>query len=358
MKTALYERHVALGAKMVDFSGWEMPIQYAGILAEHHTVRGKVGIFDVSHMGRIVITGEEAESFLDYISTNRIAEKPDFSAIYTVWSSSSGGSIDDVLIYKESPHSFFVIVNAGNRHKDLNHLRKEGRYFKVKIEDRFNEGILSVQGPLAEALVAKFFSDAAQLKPMHFMFQNYRNESLILSKTGYTGAGGYEIFASSNLIVDLWDQFLKEGQEWGIQPIGLGARDTLRLEMGYALYGHELNDNIAVNESVSVWTLKMNKPDFLGKSALNQLEQQSRKRHEYGIILIDKGIAREGYEVFKDDQAIGYVTSGTLSPTLNKAIAIIIVRGILNLGDYVEVQIRQNRAKAQVVKLPFLEIKV
>jgi len=354
MKTVLYTRHCELGAKMVEFSGWEMPVQYKGIINEHLTVRKYVGLFDVSHMGRVLVEGKEAEQFLDYLSTNRIAGKSDFSATYTVWCMSNGFCVDDVIVYKQDATHFFVIVNAGNRQKDLDHLKKEAAALDVSIRDLYQEeGILSIQGPASQKLLGAFFEDAAQLKPMHFCKSRYRGKEVVLSRTGYTGESGFEIYAPLDLIVPLWDALLKEGIPYQIEPIGLGARDTLRLEAGYALYGHEINEEIAALESVSAWTIKWDKKNFLGKSALEELCKKSSTRSEYGVVLLDKGIAREGYEVFRKDQLIGKVTSGTHSPSLNQSVAIILVQPQLQLGDQVAIQIRKNLVKAEVVKLPF-----
>ena len=355
MKTALYDHHRALGAKFVDFCGWEMPIQYQGIIQEHNAVRQKAGIFDVSHMGRILIYGPQAENFLDYLSTNKIAGKPDLSATYTVWCNDSGHCVDDVIVYKQNATHFFVIVNACNRKKDLAHLIHYSREFDVTIQDRYTEdGIISVQGPSAVKITARIFPEATTIKPMHFTYLDYHGEHIVLSATGYTGAGGFEIYASHTAIVALWEHFLTVGRDDGLVPIGLGARDTLRLEKGYALYGHELSETIAASESISAWTIKWEKQNFLGKSALVALEKSIEKRIEYGIVMLEPGIARADYEVFYENQQIGIVTSGTQSPTLNKAIAIILVDQKLNVGDIVDIQIRQKRVKAQVIKLPFL----
>lgn len=354
MRTGLYERHLALGAKIIPFAGWEMPIHYRGIIEEHHTVRKHVGIFDVSHMGKIEIKGPDAEKLLDYLSTNAIVGKKNFSATYTTWVSASGATIDDLIVYKHSSEHFVVIVNASNREKDLAHLCKIAASFNVTIENRYSDGILALQGPKALTLASKLFKEVLTLKPMHFMEMRYLNADMILSATGYTGAGGIEIYAPMPLILDLWDRFLELGRAESIQPIGLGARDTLRLEMGYALYGHELSETIAPTESVSAWTVKWESRDFLGKDALLDLEKSPKKRHQYGIELIDPGIAREGYPIFQNDTLIGTVTSGTFSPTLNQAIAIIMVESLLSPGDVVDVQIRGNKARGKVVKLPFL----
>lgn len=350
MKTALYDQHVALGAKMVDFAGWEMPIQYTGIIPEHHAVRRQAGIFDVSHMGRILVEGLQAEAFLDFLSTNVIAGKPPGSATYTVWCHEKGGCVDDVIVYKQDQTRFFVVVNAGNRQKDLDHLIAHSPAYDVTITDRFKEdGILAIQGPAAVAIVSQLFPEVSTMMPMHFTAGRYKGQDVIIASTGYTGAGGVEVYAPNEVIVNLWTELLAKGKEHGLVPAGLGARDTLRQEMGYALYGHELSDDIQPAESVSHWTVKPGKHDFLGKQY-----QQERRRSQHGIVLLDKGIAREGYEVFKDGSRIGRITSGTFSPTLQQAIAIVMSDVPLSEGDTVDVQIRQNRCAARVVKLPFL----
>jgi aminomethyltransferase len=345
MKTALYDSHVALGAKMVPFSGWEMPLQYEGIILEHLAVRTKVGIFDVSHMGRIEVSGPDAERFLDFLATNHIAGMVDGQVVYTVLCGENGGSIDDVLIYREDPTHFFVVVNAGNREKDLNHLRFHSKNFQVKMTPRYLEdGILAIQGPLAKDVVAALFPMAHEIKPMHFV----KTKDLVLSRTGYTGADGFEVYGSNEVIKGLWESFL----ELGVKPVGLGARDTLRLEKGYALYGHELSDTIAPTESVAKWTVKGDK-DFLGRKALEELERSDHKRSAYGAILIDPGIAREGYEVYQDGEKIGSVTSGTMSPTLHRPIALILVNHQLKRGDRVDIKIRDRLSSAEIVSLPF-----
>lgn len=355
MKTSLYEHHRALNAKMVDFGGWEMPLQYKGIIHEHLAVRSKVGIFDVSHMGRITIEGLGAEALLDYLSSNQISKKKDGTVTYTVWCNEDGMCVDDLLVYRVSKTQFFVIVNASNREKDLNHLLHYSAGRDVIINDKYHEeGILAVQGPNAMVLVSHLFHDAEFLKPMTFYMDNYEGDPVIISRTGYTGAGGVEISAPNETIVLIWEALLAEGKEYGIEPIGLGARDTLRLEMGYALYGHELTEKIPLTETISAWTVKWDKPDFLGKAALKKLESSKSKRREYGIVLNDKGVAREGYPVFSEGVQIGYVTSGTFSPTLNQSIALVLVDKNLQVGDSVEVEIRQNRCQAHVVSLPFI----
>jgi len=358
MRTVLYSRHVELGAKIVEFGGWEMPIQYKGILPEHKAVREKVGIFDVSHMGQIQVTGKDAERFLDHISTNKIQGKAHYTATYTVWPLSEGGSIDDVVLYKINEFHFFVCVNASNREKDLNYLKSSSEGFHVDIKDLYAEaGIIAVQGPNAEALLAPLFLEIKHLKKMHFLERLYNGKRIIISRTGYTGADGFEIYAPNSLIVELWDYCINEGHPFGLECAGLGARDTLRLEMGYALYGHELSGAISANESVSAWTIKWDKGEFVGRAAMKRLEDSGHKRQQQGIVLTEKGVAREGYKVFHKGNLVGSVTSGNYAPSLDKSVAIVLVDQSLPLGAQVEVQIRQNLVKAEVCRLPFFQIR-
>lgn len=356
MKTALYERHVNLGAKIVPFAGWEMPVQYKGVLAEHQAVREAVGLFDVSHMGRIHVRGPDAERLLDFLSTNRIIGKPKASATYTVWCHGHGGSVDDTIVYKIDDHHFFMIANASNRDKDLVHLGTQAQLqnAEVTIEECFSHsGILALQGPCALPLLVSLIPEVQSLKPMHFL--SFDHDQFFISRTGYTGAGGFELYGSTEKMIEWWDRLMEKGQEYGIQPIGLGARDTLRLEMGFALYGHELSDTIAPCESVAAWTVKWDKPNFLGKKALEKIEASSTKRWSYPIRLLEKGIPRQGLTILKQGIPVGEVTSGSFSPGLGQGIALILVNTPLQIGDEVEIQIRQNLCRAKVEVLPFLK---
>lgn len=353
-KTTLFEKHVALGAKIVAFSGWEMPLQYTSILEEHRVVRENVGIFDVSHMGRVCFKGKEAERFVETLSTNRLTGKEKGTATYTVFPNEKGGTVDDAILYKESEDSFFTVVNAGNRQKDLAHFHEIAKNFAVEVISQYDkEGILAIQGPKALLLTEKLFPQITTVKPFHFIHAPFENDSIIISRTGYTGEVGVEIYAPNQLIPSLWDLFLSQGKEYHIQPIGLGARDTLRLEMGYALYGHELSDSISALESVSSWTVKFKEREFLGKEALLALKNSPSRRRAYAAILQGKGIAREGYEVLQNNEPIGIVTSGTLSPSTGKAIALILVNKTLELGEKISIKIRKQIVEAEIVKLPF-----
>jgi aminomethyltransferase len=350
MKTALYDRHVALGAKIVDFEGWEMPIQYQkGITHEHETVRRAVGIFDVSHMGRVMVTGKESEAFLDYLSTNKIAEKKDGTATYTVWMNSSGGAVDDVIVYRSGSEEFFVVVNASNRESDLAHMRSVASDFNVTITPRFDEdGIIAIQGPRSVAILEELFPTIASLRPMRFITGAFQNSEVIIARTGYTGSLGFEVYGPASLVLNLWNKLIERGAE----PIGLGARDTLRLEMGYALYGHELSATISPLESVSAWTVKTAKARFLGKESLGK-----EKRSQYGVVMLDGGIPRHGYEVLQGDRLIGIVTSGTFSPCLKKGIAIVLLDEPMQIGETLFIRVRKKLLRAQITKLPFIDPK-
>lgn len=331
MKTPFFDRHVALGAKMVSFAGWEMPIQYKGILHEHEAVRKRAGLFDVSHMARVAVKGKEASQFFEWISTNKLHGPG--RATYTCFCNDLGGTVDDAMVYKESDTSLFVIINASRRQIDLNHFKNQAKRFDVAIEEPFHkEGILALQGPEAGRYLPKI------------PYMTFRQEGeLIFSGTGYTGSGGIEIFGPENQLISLWDQLIREG----VEPIGLGARDTLRLEKGYALYGHELSETISPTESVSAWTVKLEK-DFLGK------ERLSTRRKAYGVRVNDPALPREGFRIFSNEIPIGYVTSGGFSPTLKVPIALILSEKPLQPSDPLTIEIRGRQISASVTSLPFI----
>lgn len=353
--TLLHAEHQALGAKFLEFNGWEMPLYYRGILPEHMATRESVTIFDVSHMGRVSITGDGAEALLDFLSANEIKGKKDGSATYTAWCAADGGVVDDLIVFRKTAADFFIVVNAGNREKDLDHLKSHSQNFSVAIQDHYaDEGIIAIQGPHAVDVVTKLFPESRAVASMHFIVVTYKQHSVILSATGYTGAGGFELYAPNAILVDLWKALLEAGKDHHIMPAGLGARDTLRLEMGYALYGHEISPTIAPTESVAAWSVKLNKRDFLGQEALKALEKSPKKRSEVAIRLLQPGVIREGLTLFKNGKEIGMTTSGTFSPTLKYSIAIALVTEQVHVGDRLEVSIRNHLFPAEVVSLPFI----
>ncbi len=348
-KTALYEQHIALNAKMVEFSNWMMPVHYGSILEEHLHVHQHAGIFDVSHMGRIDITGSDAESLLDFLSTNRIAGKKIGSATYTVWCNPQGYALDDLIIYKTDQNQFSLIVNAGNRERDLEHLLKHAANYKVKVEPYYEEnGILAIQGPKAVEMVSEIFPCLKEMASMEcILLEN----NLLLSKTGYTGLGGCEIAASNCIVVEIWKTLLQKNKN--LRPIGLGARDTLRLEKGYALYGHEINESIMPTESVARSAVKLNKADFVGKQAL--IEKERERRYPVALLLQEAGVAREGAKIFYKEENVGFLTSGTYSPSLEKGIALGIAVQVFSAGEILDIEVRGRQLKAQVVELPFVK---
>ncbi len=357
MKTPFYDRHVSLGAKMIDFNGWEMPLHYpTGVVQEHQTVRNCCGLFDVSHMGRIDIVGPQAEELLQWLSTNQIAGHPDGSATYTTWCHEKGGTVDDLIVFRLHAQHFFIVTNASNREKDLAHIRAQAQGKNVEIKPaEAHMMILALQGPKSSLLLHELLPSLPDLAPMHLAQIDERHFQGIVSTTGYTGAGGFEIFSSVEHGLELWDTLLQFGHDIGLKPAGLGARDTLRLEMGYALYGHELSDSISPNESVSAWAVKLKDHPFIGKEAIALLDQAPKKRYACGVMLNEKAIPREGFKVFLDGQEIGVVTSGNFSPTLNRPIALVLANQELKPDQEVAIEIRSQQMKATVKKLPFIK---
>jgi aminomethyltransferase len=343
-KTTLHENHRNLKAKFVSFAGWEMPLYYKGIHQEVAAVRKSLGLFDVSHMGRIAITGPDTLSFLEHLSTNTVIDKPFGRAFYTVFCNEKGHAIDDLLVYLIDAKNAFIVINASNRAKDLAHINQQSRHYDVMIQDHFeDEGIISLQGPL----VNEVLRDLPSLAP--FQFTTHEG-GVIVSRTGYTGEDGYEFYGPNLFIKSLWNQLLEKGAQFGIEPCGLGARDILRLEMGYALYGHELSESINPLESVAKWTVHLDAHDFLGKEEM----LHEHLRFPVALIGLEKIPAREGYSIFYQGKEIGVITSGAFSPTLNKPIALGLVTEKLPLYMVVDVQIRSVNHPFEVVQLPFV----
>lgn len=353
MRTFLYDKHLEQEAKIVEFEGWDMPLQYNSALKEQEWVRSRAGLFDISHMGMIYIKGDGAEEFLDYLTVNYVKKLKKNQAQYSILCDGGGGCIDDILIYKEDLSSYFIVVNASNREKVLKHLLKHSLDYPVFIQPKFeNQGILAIQGPESLEAVKPVFKDVEKIKFMHFATVKYRNEKIILSKTGYTGELGYEIYGSERVLTLIWDELLKSEK---VKPVGLAARDILRLEMGFALYGHEISEKISPIESVASWVVRLDKDDFLGKKALEELNKSPQKRRAYGLILEEKAIARENTIVSINGDKKGIVTSGGYSPSLKKSIALVLIDQKIDQKDLVTVSIRNREIGCEVVNLPFLK---
>ncbi len=357
-RTPLYEQHLEHGAKMVEFAGWEMPIQYSGLKEEHLHVRSKVGAFDVSHMGEISVKGPKALETLEWLTTNHVAKLGPGQAHYSLFPNEQGGLVDDLIIYCIEPGmNYLLCVNASNTDKDFAHMQKHNRGAQLENISQ-NWGQIAIQGPNAMDLIAKIFgNDVKDLKSFHFVMKAYDGAQCYIARTGYTGEDGAEIFVPWNKTAALWKDFFKQsGGE--LMPIGLGARDTLRTEMKYSLYGQEITDTTNPYGAGLGWVVKPKDKDFLGKDVILAGKEKTKKL--IGLEVTGRGIARHGYKVFSfDKKESGEVTSGTLSPSLNKAVAIAYVDPAdAVLGKELFVEIRDKMVEAKVVKTPFVVTKL
>jgi aminomethyltransferase len=353
--------HQHLGAKMAPFAGFNMPIQYAGINAEHDTVRNEVGVFDVSHMGEFIIHGPAALELIQRLTTNDAAALSVGQVQYSCMTNEQGGIIDDILVYRLEEEKYMLVVNASNIEKDWNWIVSHNSEQAGVSDISSSTALLAVQGPYAIDTLQKLTS--AKLKNIpYYHFETamlYGIPGVIISNTGYTGAGGFEIYLTKNLSVELWNALFDAGRNYRIKPIGLGARDTLRLEMGYCLYGNDIDDNTTPLEAGLNWITKFTK-EFTGSKLLQEQKQAGVKLALVGIMMEDKGIPRHGYRIMNIDQEpVGIITSGTQSPTLKAGIGIGYVEiGLKAVGTPLLIEIRNQYHKATVCKLPFVQSKV
>lgn len=356
--TALTDKHISLGAKMVPFAGYNMPVQYEGINAEHATVRNAVGVFDVSHMGEFILKGENALDLIQRVTSNDASKLYDGKIQYSCLPNETGGIVDDLLVYRIDEKTYMLVVNASNIEKDWNWIQK----FNDKGVEMHNisdqTSLLAVQGPkAADALQSLTDIDLASMEYYSFKKGKFAGvDNVLVSATGYTGAGGFEIYFENQYADQIWDAIFKAGAEFGIKPIGLGARDTLRLEMGFCLYGNDIDDTTSPIEAGLGWVTKFTK-EFTNSAALLAQKEAGISRKLVGFEMIDRGIPRHDYVVVDaDGNQIGKVTSGTQSPSLQKAIGIAYVaKEFAKEGTEIFIDIRNNKVKAQVVKFPFLK---
>jgi aminomethyltransferase len=354
--TALTEKHIQLGAKMVPFAGYNMPVQYAGINAEHETVRKGVGVFDVSHMGEFILKGDNALDLIQRVTSNDAAKLYDGKVQYSCLPNEDGGIVDDLLVYRIDEKTYMLVVNASNIQKDWSWISRYniGQVEMKNISDRTS--LLAVQGPkAAEALQSLTDIDLGSMEYYTFKKGKFAGvDNVLLSATGYTGAGGFEIYVDNKDAELVWDAIFKAGEPFGIKPIGLGARDTLRLEMGFCLYGNDIDDTTSPLEAGLGWVTKFNK-QFTNSAALQQQKQDGTKRKLVGFEMIDRGIPRHDYAIVDaDGNVIGKVTSGTQSPSLQKAIGMGYVENeFAKEGAEIFISIRDNKIKAKIVKPPF-----
>jgi len=352
-KTPLYNQHVQLDAKMVDFGGFNMPIQYRGISIEHQCVRNDVGIFDVSHMGEFFVQGNESTSFLNFICSNDINKIEIQKAQYNCFVNNHGGIVDDLIVYRIEEKKYMLVVNAANIEKDWKWIKKNIQNFDCKIINSSADiGLISVQGPESLNLINDTFSkNFSNLKKFSFNNILVSNKSIIVSNTGYTGSKGYELYIDASIISSIWNKLIEEGKKYKLQPIGLGARDTLRMEMGYCLYGNDIDDITTPYEANLMWVTDIKK-DFIGKEKVLKSMKLSSKRM-INFKMIERGIPRNGYEIcnIKGDK-IGYVTSGTFSPSNKVGIGIGYLKIEYSMGDEIFILIRDKLVKAEIIKLP------
>lgn len=355
-KTALNSIHKELGAKMVEFAGWEMPVQYEGVRQEHLAVRKSAGLFDVSHMGEIEVRGPDAIDFGQWVSTNDVKKVSDFQAQYTLLCNKNGGVVDDVIIYKFSDQHFLFCVNASNSEKDFAWLKKEEDKFDVEVSDKSLEySQLAIQGPDSKTILSKAIQqNLDNIKKFRFEIINWNGFEMIIARTGYTGEEGFEIFLPWDGASLLWKSLIESGKEYEIMPCGLAARDTLRIEMGYSLYGHEIDEDINPLEAGLKRYIKLDGDDFIGRSELKKSLEQGLSNKLVGFELVERGIPREGYSMFKDGSSVGTVTSGTLSPSLEKSIGLGYLNSKVN-DDTIQIQIRDNLREAKIVNIPFYD---
>jgi aminomethyltransferase len=357
MKTPLYNWHKENKGKIVDFAGWEMPIQYSGLIEEHNTVRGKVGLFDVSHMGELFVQGSDAEAFLQFVTTNDVSKLKSGDSQYTLLLNNEGGVVDDIIVYKIDSGDFMLCVNASNTQKDFDWINQyKSKFSDVKIMDKSSEfGLIALQGPAAEKVIGKLCNiEPSVIKKFSFIETGLQDVKVFLSRTGYTGEDGFEIFCPWNQTELLWNCLMEAGQSEGIAPIGLGARDTLRIEVKYPLYGHEITDQTNPYEAKLAWTVRLDKGDFIGKPALLKIKEKGIARSSVCLVLQERGIPRDGYTVLSGDKEVGIVTSGTFSPSLKKGIAIASVeKAYTDIDRELNIQIRKDIKIAKLIKAPF-----
>ncbi len=354
--TALSQIHKALGAKMVPFAGYNMPVSYEGVTSEHQTVRNAVGVFDVSHMGEFLVTGDNALDLIQKVTSNDASKLVDGQAQYSCFPNEKGGIVDDLIVYRLTNKKWLLVVNASNIEKDWNWINKHntmGADLKNLSEDY---SLLAIQGPKAiEAMQSLTSEDLSAIKFYHFKVADFAGiEHVIISATGYTGSGGFEIYCKNNEVEQVWNKVMEAGKDFGIKPCGLAARDTLRLEMGYCLYGNDIDDTTSPIEAGLGWITKFTK-DFINHENLKKQKDHGTERKLVGFELDERGIPRHGYDIVDNGgKKIGSVTSGTMSPSLGKGIGMGYVPSIFaKPGSKIHIQIRKKAVPATIAKTPF-----
>jgi aminomethyltransferase len=360
-RTPLYDQHLAAGARLVEFGGWEMPVQYSGIIDEHQAVRGAAGLFDISHMGEVEVRGPDALAFLQHVATQDVAAIPSGQSNYALLCRPDGGIVDDIFIY-HLPEMYLVVVNASNTAKDFDWMRAQAGNLDVELTNASAEyAMLALQGPAAEALLG----EVADIDAPGLAFHGVTRGTLLgdipalIARTGYTGEDGFELFVAPGAAARLWRELLERGRGAGLKPCGLGARDSLRFEACLALYGHEIDDTTSPYEARLGWVVKLNKGDFVGRERLAQIKVEGSARRLVGFEMVGRGVARGGYEIRSvEGERIGEVTTGMPSPTLGKNLGMGYVPTALSAeGSEFDVMVRDRTVRARAVKMPFYKPK-
>jgi aminomethyltransferase len=357
-RTPLHQAHVRSGGRLVPFAGWEMPVQYAGVIEEHRAVRTAAGLFDVSHMGEVLVSGAGAEAFLQGLTPNDVAKLEPGRAHYSALLDERGTYRDDIIVYRWNAAEYLIVVNASNAETDFAWIRDRAPAGVAVVDHSERYALIALQGPHAQRILGRLTgADLAAIKYYRFASATVSGRDVVVSRTGYTGEDGFEIFVAPEHADELWSGLLERGAEDGLMPAGLGARDTLRLEAGMALYGHEIDDSTTPFDAGLDWTVKLDKGDFLGRAALvAQREGGGPARRLVGFEVVGRGIAREGAAVFAagGSEPVGKVTSGTWSPTFEKALGMAYVtKDLAAPGSAIEVEVRGKRLAARVAALPF-----
>ncbi len=358
-RTALYESHVKWGGKIIDFAGWELPVQYEGLVPEHHAVRNQAGLFDVSHMGEVSVKGAQATEFVQYLVTNDVKAMADEQVIYAQMCYEDGGIVDDLLVYKFDVDEYFLVINASNVDKDYAWMQLVAEDFEVTLVNQspdFSE--LALQGPKAQEILQLLTETDLETVKFFFLKRDVVIDGVkaLISRTGYTGEDGFEIYVAHEGAPKLWESILKAGEPFGIKPAGLGARDTLRFEAALPLYGQEIDKDISPLEAGLGFFVKLDNDDFVGRAALLKQKEEGLKRRLVGFEMSGKGIPRHDYRVLKDGRDIGFVTTGYKAPTLDRTVGFALVEaGYSSLGTTFDIEIRGKASAAEVVKKRFYQ---
>ncbi|MBN2422710.1 glycine cleavage system aminomethyltransferase GcvT [Candidatus Woesearchaeota archaeon] len=358
-KTPLYEEHLKLNANMVEFGGWDMPVQYSNVIDEHTATRTNAGLFDICHMGEIEITGPNSKEFIQKLITNDVEKLVSGKALYSTICNFNGGIIDDCFVYRFNKDKFMIVVNASNIEKDFNWMNKIKTDEEIEIKNSSDKTAkIDLQGPFSEKILQKLTEfDLKNLNRFRFVEDKINNIPVIISRTGYTGEDGFEIYAGTEDAVKLWNLLLEAGKEHGIKPIGLGARDTLRLECCYSLYGNDIDETTTPLEAGLGWQVSFNK-NFIGKTALEKKKQEGLKRKIICFEMTERCVPRHNHEILKNGKKTGHVTSGTFSPTSKKGLGMgYVTTENAMTGNEVEIKIRDRLYKAKIMKRPFYEFR-